>query len=103
MNIHSQNFFEMKDNLINQNTQAWRFQVWATFALSFGGMVIGIWFLPASLWIKGFLAMGLVATVSSCFTLAKTVRDDHEADRLINRVSSAKTERILTEYENKET
>ena len=89
----------MTDNLINQNTPAWRFQVWAVFALSFVGTLIGIFVLDGDFWVKGFLAMGLLCTVSACFTLAKTIRDDHEAERLINRVSSAKTERILTEYE----
>ena len=89
----------LNDNLINQNTSAWRFQVWAVFCLSFGGMLIGIFAMPADFWIKGFLVMGLVSTVSACFTLAKTVRDDHEAERLINRVNSAKTEEMLTKYE----
>ena len=89
----------MRDNLINQNTAAWRFQVWATFIISFSGLLFGIFAMDGSFWVKGFLAMGLIATVSSCFTLAKTLRGDHEAERLINRVSSAKTEKIITEYE----
>ena len=89
----------MNDNLINKNTAAWRFQVWATFLLAFGGLMAGILAMEGDLWVKGFLAMGLIATVSSCFTLAKTLRDDYEADKLINRISSAKTEKIITEYE----
>lgn len=90
----------MNDNLINKNTSAWRFQVWATFILTFGGLLIGIFIMEGDLWVKGFMAMGVIATVSSCFTLAKTLRDDHEAERLINRVTSAKTEKIITEYEH---
>ncbi len=89
----------MQDNLVNQNTKAWRIQVWAIFALSFGGTLIGIAYIDADVWMKAFLAMGFVSTVSACFTLAKTIRDDHESERLINRVSSAKTEKILTEFE----
>ncbi len=89
----------MNDNLINQNTPAWRFQVWAVFVLSFLGMLIGIFAMDGDTWIKAFLGMGLISTVSACFTLAKTIRDDHEAERLINRVSSAKTEKILNDYE----
>ena len=89
----------MSDNIINQNTRAWRFQVWATFILSFCGLLIGIFAMNGDFWVKGFLAMGVIATVSACFTLAKTLRDDHEAERLINRVTSAKTEKILKEYE----
>ena len=89
----------MKDNLVSQNTSAWRFQCWITFILSFGGLLIGVFLMAGDFWMKGFLAMGIIATVSSCFTLAKTLRDDHEAERLINRVNSAKTEKILKEYE----
>ena len=89
----------MQDNLINQNTKAWRIQVWAVFVLAFGGTLIGIAYLSADVWVKAFLAMGFISTVSACFTLAKTVRDDHEAERLINQVTSAKTEKIWTEFE----
>jgi len=90
----------MNDNLIKQNTPAWRAQVWIIFALSFGGMLYGIIQVQADPWVKAFLAMAFISTVSACFTLAKTIRDDHEAERLINRVSSAKTEKILTEFES---
>lgn len=90
----------MENPVINQNTAAFRFQVWASFALSFGLMLVGICYLPVGLWIKGYLMMGIVFTVASCFTLAKTLRDDHEAGKLINRITGAKTEKILKEYES---
>ena len=90
----------MENPVINQNTGAFRFQVWASFALSFSLMIIGICYLPVDLWIKGYLLMGTVFTVASCFTLAKTLRDDHEAGKLINRITGAKTEKILKEYES---
>ena len=89
----------MNENLINKNTSAWRFQVWTIFAISVVGTVLGITYLAVDVWIKAFLAMGYVSSVSACFTLSKTIRDDFEAEKLINRISSAKTEKILTEYE----
>lgn len=46
--------------------------------------------------------MGVLFSIGSCFTLSKTVRDNHEARKLINRVSEVKTERMLSEYEMKE-
>jgi hypothetical protein len=30
--------------------------------------------------------------------LSKTLRDDHEAQRLLNRINEAKTNKILKEY-----
>ncbi len=90
----------MENPVINQNTAAFRFQVWASFALSFALMIVGICYLPVDLWIKGYLLMGTIFTVASCFTLAKTLRDDYEAGKLINRITGAKTEKILKEYES---
>ena len=58
----------------------------------------GIFFLPVDIWTKGYLGMGLYFTVSSAFTLAKTVRDAHENGRLINRIAEARTEQMLREY-----
>ncbi len=63
------------------NTAAWRFQVWVSFVVSIGLTALGVLYLPVDLWTKGFLAMGLLFTVGSCFSLAKTIRDDAEAVR----------------------
>lgn len=65
-------------------------------------MSIGIYQLPAELWVKGYMTMGLFFCVGSSFTLAKTVRDNHESRKLINRVTEVKTERMLQDYELKE-
>lgn len=73
---------------------------WIAFVLAITGTMAGIILLPATLAIKGFLAMGFVFTVSACFTLAKVVRDRHEADRLYNKVERAKTEKFLSESDN---
>jgi len=89
----------MNENLMHKNTSAWRFQVWTIFAISVVGTILGITYLAVDVWIKAFLAMGYISSVSACFTLSKTIRDDFEAEKLINRISSAKTEKILTEYE----
>lgn len=88
----------MKDE-IQKDTAAWIFQVWAAFILSMAVTTIGIFYLPVELWVKAFMGMGLLFTVSSAFTLAKTVRDNHEATRLINRVKDAKAEKLLRQYE----
>ncbi|CAH1001412.1 hypothetical protein LEM8419_02315 [Neolewinella maritima] len=73
---------------------------WIAFILATVGTLAGIVLLPADLATKGFLAMGFVFTVSSCFTLAKVVRDRHESSRLYNKVERAKTEKFLSESEN---
>jgi len=55
--------------------------------------------MPADMWIKGYLLMGMLFTVGSTFTLAKTLRDQHEAQKLIHKISNAKTEKMLKELE----
>lgn len=84
---------------VPRDTAAWRFQVWASFALAFGTTLLGIAYLPIDPWMKGYVAMGVLFTTGSAFTLAKTIRDEHEAQRFLNRISEAKAERILREYE----
>lgn len=92
-----------KENPMSQDvprdTAAWRFQVWASFVIAFGTSLLGVAYLPIDPWMKGYLAMGILFTTGSAFTLAKTIRDDHEAQRLLNRLHEAKAERILREFE----
>ena len=70
---------------------------WIAFGISFVGMVIGLVYMEADLAMKGFLGMSYLFTITSCFTLAKVVRDRHEADRFVNKVENAKTEKLLSE------
>lgn len=88
-----------QQNLISKNTAAWKIYVWISFGLSFGLTLFGVYQLSADWWVKGYLLMGLIFTVGSCFTLSKTLRDDHESQKLLNRISNAKTEKMLKEYE----
>ena len=41
--------------------------------------------------------MAVLLLIQACFTLAKSLRDVHEAGRFINRLDSARTERLLRE------
>lgn len=80
------------------NSSSWMFFVKASFAISLLAMAIGIFFLPTDLWVKGYLAMGTIFLVGSTFTLSKTLRDEFEANKLINKIHDAKTEKMLREY-----
>lgn len=86
---------------VQKDSAAWIFQVWASFVVALGLLVIGIYSLPVDGWIRGYLSMGVFFLVGSSFSLAKTVRDNHEAGRLINRVAEAKAEKYLSQYELK--
>jgi hypothetical protein len=81
----------------NLNTAAWVSFTYIQFAFALGMSAIGIWTLPADLIIKGYLVMAVVFTVGASFTLAKTVRDEHEAKRMANRLDEARAEKLLME------
>jgi hypothetical protein len=43
--------------------------------------------------------MGFLMLIQSCITMTKTMRDNHESGKLVNRIEDAKAERILMEVE----
>jgi hypothetical protein len=61
-----------------KDTPAWILQVWAAFIISTLGTGAGIYYLEGNTWQKAFVGMGYVFSVSSTFTLAKTIRDNLE-------------------------
>ncbi len=84
-----------------KDSPQWIFQVWASFIIAAALTLGGIYVLPADFWVKGYLLMGMLFTVGSSFTLAKTIRDNEESRKLVNRIVDAKTEKLLTEFEMK--
>lgn len=89
----------MSDPTVRSDSPAWRVQVWLAFLASVAATFAGIVFLPADLWVRGYLLMGLLFVVGSTLSLAKTLRDHHESKSLDKRMSAARTHRILKEFE----
>ncbi len=84
--------------VMNLDTPAWRMQVWLAFGLALFLTTVGVWYLPVDAWMKGYLGLGLYFTVSSAFTLAKTIRDQHEGEKITAKIAGAKAERVLREF-----
>ena len=89
----------INDQHIQQDSASWLFFVKACFVISVGALGIGIFMLPVDVWMKGYLLMGSLFTVGSTITMSKTLRDQHEAQKLIHKISNAKTEKIHKEFE----
>lgn len=81
----------------NQNTKSFYNMAWIAFSIAFIGMIAGLAYLQADIAMKGFLAMSYLFTVTSCFTVAKVVRDRHESEKIVTKVENAKTEKFLNE------
>ena len=87
----------METGTLNAHSNSWNFLVWAGLIVSFGATAVGLIAAPLMIWVKAFLGMGIVFITVSCFSLAKTLRDQHEQRKLVNRISEAKTEKLLNE------
>jgi hypothetical protein len=81
------------------HSAAWVVQAWLSFVIAVGVTGLGILCLPADLWIKAFMGMGLLFTVASSLGLAKTLRDLHEAQRYVARIDEARFHRLITEHD----
>ncbi|RMI29722.1 YiaA/YiaB family inner membrane protein [Nocardia stercoris] len=69
------------------------------FGISFAASVFGVAYLPLDIWQRGFLIITLLFLVSSTFTLAKVVRDQHESSRVTHRIDEARMEKLMAEHD----
>jgi len=83
------------NNAVLHHGQSWIVFTYVSFAAALAMVVGGIVLMPIDLAMKGYLAMGVVMLIQSCITLTKTIRDNDEAAKLVNRLEDAKTERLL--------
>ncbi|MEV0298890.1 YiaA/YiaB family inner membrane protein [Nocardia sp. NPDC050710] len=82
-----------------RSTSAYVAQAAIAFGVSFFGAGVGVFYLPLDVWQRGFLAMALLFLVTSTFTLAKVVRDRHEAASIHGRIDQARMEKLMAEHD----
>ena len=70
-----------------------------SFAVSCVMMVGDLVLAPIELAMKGYIAMAVVEVIQTTVNLTKTMRDNHEADRLLNKIEDAQTERLLRDVD----
>jgi hypothetical protein len=81
---------------MNEHSKPWILYCYLSFALAWAMNLLGLLAMGASIWEKGFMAMGIFFLVGATFTLSKTLRDRHEADRFIHKIEQAKAEQLLS-------
>ncbi len=86
-------------NLTQKDSAAWSAFVKISFVFALGTTSMGVFLLPVDLWVKGYIAMGLYFVVTSTVSLSKTLRDEHEAKKIVNKISNARTEKLLKDYD----
>jgi len=67
----------------------------ASFVIAAGMMAGGIFFMDASFAAKGFYSMSALMLVHTSISITKTLRDNQESSKLINKIEDAKTEKLL--------
>lgn len=80
------------------DSPGWIFFVKCSFACALGGMLFGLIVMPVEIWMRGYMVLGSLFLTGATFTLAKTLRDQFEASKLINKLAQARTEKLLKEY-----
>jgi hypothetical protein len=90
---------DMSTPLHPRTTPAYFAQAAISFGVSLAASGLGIAYLPLGGWPRAFLAIGLLYTVTSAFTLAKCVRDRQEETGLVSRVDQARLDKLLAEQD----
>lgn len=67
------------------------------FVVSSGALLVGAFYLPMDPWQRGFLVVGTPFLITSCFNLAKVIRDQQEADSIRTRVDAARVDKLVAE------
>ena len=83
---------------IQSNSQGWLFFVKASFGIALTAMIGGVIFSEIEFMMKAYFGLCSLFLVSSTITLSKTMRDQHEGERIINRISEAKAQQLMKEY-----
>jgi hypothetical protein len=66
--------------LVQKDTDAWRAQVWSSFAIALLACGVGVVQLPGEQLDRAFLAIGFFFCLFSSFSVAKTVRDNRDGE-----------------------
>ena len=80
-------------------TAAFYVQAVLSFGLSLTAVGIGVVFLPVDGWVRAFLGIAMLYTVTSAFTLAKVIRDRQDDTHIASRVDRARLDKLLTEHD----
>ncbi|NIJ14502.1 hypothetical protein FHU38_004903 [Saccharomonospora amisosensis] len=84
---------------LSGTTNAFFVQSTISFGVALVAVSFGIAYLPVDGWVRAFLAIGMLYTVTSAFGVAKCVRDRQEVTELSSRIDQARLEKLLAEHD----
>ena len=86
---------------IQQDSTAWKAFVKLAFGVALFFSIVGLWFLPLEIWLKGYMAMAYFFTIGTTITMIKTMRDEHESRKVFKRLNELRAERMIKDHELK--
>ena len=81
------------------HSPSWVMFTQLSFGVALAAMSAGILLLEIDLATRGYLAMGSLLVIITSINLAKTLRDQHEANRLTNKVEDARLSEFLLKHD----
>lgn len=81
------------------HSQSWVMFTQLSFAIALAAMAAGILLLDIDLATRGYLGMGSLLVIITSINMSKTIRDQHEADRLTNKVEDARLTDFLMKHD----
>jgi hypothetical protein len=87
----------MNNEISLKSSSAWTTFTYLSFGVAAVMMAGGIYFMEAGFAAKGFYAMSALMLVHTTVSISKTLRDDQEASKMINKIEEARTEKLIME------
>jgi hypothetical protein len=78
-----------------KQSAAWTAFTFVSFGIAAVMMAGGIYFMEASFAAKGFYAMSALMLVHTTVSITKTLRDEQESSKFLNKIEEARTEKLL--------
>jgi hypothetical protein len=89
----------MNNDINLKSSSAWNLFTYMSFGIASVMMAGGIWFMDAGFAAKGFYAMSALMLVHTTVSITKTLRDEQENAKMINKIEEARTEKLLMEMQ----
>jgi hypothetical protein len=97
--VRRRTIIDMSIAVAPKQTPAFYMQAIVSFVVSVLAVLGGIAYLPVDSWTRGFLIVGVLYAITSTFTLAKCVRDQHDTQTVVHRVDEARLDKFLAEHD----
>lgn len=92
----------MEKPFVEKTSTYWSVFTKINFIIAIVAIGISVYNLDAPLVVKGYYILASLYLFTTTVILTKTIRDEDESRKMINRIEEAKTNKILKDYVSEE-